>query len=128
MDRENARKMLEDWTLLIKSNEMDTKMALKSRNYLEAQASYDDARARLAGIKATFSALEIFSNKEMDTICQNTLKRRRTVHGILSDHTGIIPIAWKATIFPLLQGFKVFFYFWIGTGIGALLFTMLPLR
>lgn len=123
MDRNKAKELLEDWTLILKGTEMDTKIALEKRNYLEAQTCYDSARAVLAGEKTTFSALEIFSDKEMDAIYKNALKNRGTSDGFISDQTGKVQIAWKAFFFPVLQWFKIFFYFWLGTGIGTLLYT-----
>lgn len=128
MDREQAKALLEQWAVCQKSEEINARVTFNKQSYLEAQACYDSARATLAGIKATFSALEIFSDNEMKDICQNALKRRRTFHGILSEHTREAKVAWKSFLLPILQSLKIFFYFLLGTGMGALFYTLFSLR
>lgn len=124
MNKDNAKELLEDWMLIVKNTEMKTKLALGKQKYLEAQVSYNSARAELAGVKATLSALEIFSNKEMDAICKNTLKHRRASNGFISDNTGKVQIAWKVFFYPVHQSAKILFYFVLGTGIGTMLHTL----
>lgn len=119
-----ARAVLEDLTFGLCSSQMNTIFTLDRKKYLEAQECYRQAKAELAGAKATISNLEIFSDKEMDAICKNTLKKERCAGGLFKNWSSRKRIAWKSFFFPVLRCMPVFLYLCLGFVIGETIYKL----
>lgn len=119
-----AKGVLEDLTFGLRSSQMNTIFTVDKKKYLEAQECYRQAKAELAGAKATISALEIFSDKEIDAICQNALKQERSTDGFFKNWSCRKRLAWKSFFFPVLCCMPVFLYVALGFVIGETVYKL----
>ena len=122
--RMKAKAVLEDLAFGLRSSQMNTIFTVDRKKYLESQECYRQAKAELAGARATISALEILSDKEMDAICQNTMKQERSLHGIFKNWSSRKRIAWKSFFFSFLCLLPVFLYLALGFVIGETLYKL----
>lgn len=122
--RMKAKAVLEDLVFGLRSSQMNTIFTVDRKKYLEAQECYKQAKAELAGARATISALEIFSDKEMDAICQNTLRQERCADGLFKNWSGRKRLAWKSFFFPCLRFLPVLLYFCLGFVVGEAIYML----
>lgn len=126
MDRYKAKAkgVLQDLTFSVCSSRMNTLFTLDRKKYLESQECYKEARAELAGAKETISSLGIYSEEEMDAICQNTMKQERSLHGFFKNWSSRKRIAWKSFFFSFLCLLPVFLYLALGFVVGETLYKL----
>ena len=123
MNREKAKEQLEDLALIVRNEQVKTMLALKKSKYEEAQECYRHWRAELEGAQATMVALEIYSDRDLERICKHALKSEITDGGIFRNWSDKKYVAWKCLLCPVIHSLPMFFYYFLGLGIGGLIYV-----